>query len=613
MPKFDKEVFKDHISEFDPDNMSNLDALADDLWNYSYNNKTSWTKYQEDLKQIITDHGFTIKNPDRGYPFAVPEIDKVDTTDQQNILKYLDFTKGLHIEDEICRYLIESPTLVYKFKEIQTNNETVERSVDIKYDYLKQLFEVYKCNAGRPAKKFAFNLIYAVYLITGKISVFMMYTIINAYGKEVTGGFSEALNPVFSKTDLSDNAAIDTLMQVIHILRIPGNQSGYSEKNRAIAEYLIKNCFSRNFYDPRSFIQMIYYYATVNNIPYDDMSDLFKDATLGVMDKILEGIIEKKDRRTLFYSRSIRQDEWLDMSNYRILNSGVLKELCKVSELDVEKLLDRMAANVRRIQDKEVTKNCDTYEIFCKQIISKMSYNPKEFINYIINSRKFYEGFFEAHISYSRNREMTSVPYDDLESMAYDIVYNNVLHQDKIFQNHIKYGIYKFTSNEFINMSPEERQDYLYEELKNCFEFLRDYNSERDDTIVWDNIHKVSDYPLIAEQSGDEDEFIKQLINRILSYADTMLTRKQTHRADKSDRCDVIYDVFSRCCEGGKALCSAAEFSYEIDEIAANLSFDGFYSFRFHDAFLYLCMKTSNPMQTFEEINSKEGYYYWDS
>ncbi|SFD30114.1 hypothetical protein [Ruminococcus albus] len=601
MAKFDKDVFTDHIKQIT--DQGNADALADALLKYKYNNKTDWETYKKALCDIIDQHGITRRKPDSGYPFDVPEIDSVDVSDIENIKKYLDFTKGMHIESEICCYLVGSPTLVYKYKE-DNGEETFEISDDIKYDYMEQLFNKYKDGRNSTDKKKNFNLIYAVYLITGKISVAMMYNIINAYGNEVTDGFSKALTPVFSKTNLSDDAAVDTLMQIIHILRVPRNLRvpRYADKNKAIAAYLIKRCFKKDFYDPRSFVQIIYYYATVNDIPYDEMSILFKDTVLIVMDKVLDGIVEPKRRRDLFYNQGIEPEKWISMDNYRKTDSSVMKALREASGLNNKELFDRMEKNVRPIVrpigDEEETKQITTYEIFCDQILTKMDYKQKPFIDYITNSKKFYEGFFKEHISYSRSMEFNITPNCDIEIMAYEIVFNNVMHKAKIYQNKKHYGLYKFTSINFKNMTEQKRKVYLRREISDCFDFVTKYEGNNE------KIKEIANYPTIAGESGSRDEFIDQLVEQILIYADILLEH------NPADRKGVLYKWFEQCCRDGG---SAYDFTNEVDDKAQGLNFDGFNPLRFHDAFLFLCMKTGSPRETFNKLNDMDGYSYWDN
>jgi hypothetical protein len=331
------------------------------------------------------------------------------------------------------------------------------------------------------------------------------------------------------------------------------------------------------------------------------MRGLFESTAREVMYKVLYDVVKNESIDDLIGDQGNEPEKWISMDNYRNIDSSVMKALREASGLDNDDLFKGMAANVRQIVDEETTTYCYTYEIFCDQILKKKDCTQEEFIDYITKSKKFYEGFFKEHKSYSRSREFDINPNGDIEKMAYDIVFKNVMHKDKIFQNNEHYGLYKFTSQEFKDMTEQEKKKYLRTEISKCFKFVYGYSSEQDDSDVWQNINKIADYPTIADESGSRDEFINKLVEQILIYADNLQKRRHP------DRKGVLYEWFEKCCRDGG---NANDFANEVDNNAQELNFDGFNPLRFHDAFLYLCMKTESPMDTFNKLNVMNGYSY---
>lgn len=380
-----------------------------------------------------------------------------------------------------------------EFLKSQTTDQDIEKE---KYNYFAKLF--YEWNKMRSAQRKAFLCCYAQVLLTQKMTRLMLNWIITTFSRVCKGGIDSSLGAQLSGDEVNYEKFIGrtSLLHLAYSITIVDIEDieDNEESNKIIVERsrrILLSVLSRDDFNPKSFLDMTYYYAIMNSLSYDELERMLRKTAFLVIKHFFADIIDDNHVdiiNNFFNEMSLSSIEgFLEFDDTSVAKIVPLLQMVDPSidyeetKAIVDKKLEDMGVNY--FNGNVLERNTNTYGYF-KDTIEPMIliYSdryllPDEFCEFMVHERRSYENYFNIQ---SRTRSITlygaSFPlYPSRETdYAYLIVHTNCLNEkikgyEGIGKNKWKETILKIKDH-------KEQINAIIEILEKVFEEISRYN-----------------------------------------------------------------------------------------------------------------------------------------
>lgn len=546
----------------------------------------SWAQFLNELEAALT--------PVLPTGFKYPVIDPLaalktvlsyrDAKTIDEIKQCLDAVRGKYTELRMESYFL-------------TNQELPENE-----NYLARIYSRYWNIKPTDGDKKVFLLLCTQFLLTKRFTCSMMNWIIDKHAKKVLGDtLSKAFDVTLNKRTPYAAMERSTLLKIAHALRI---DDFTPEQNFERTEALMIALFGEEGYDPRSFLEMLYYYASVRSLPYPKLHNSILLTAKSVLRKLLPESISTNqiDQFVNNYDAAKGQtaETLLNLAGYSGQNgflskaAGTGRNWKHLTDHATE-VLEKM--RVRSEYSPDV--DSDTWQFMqdnINEFVAKCS-NPEDFVNMITADRHFYVTFFNhAYASVSQIKAAFSEPVDLAQQAAADIYWNNCW-AELTFPSEIgKLNRDKWKESLKKENSRTARKELLINIFNDRVNYLRSLDAKK---INQKKSKREAFKKAHSYVSGNVDA----LYNAILDEVERDLFQG-------AGREKYIFQLFQIAVDNGN---SAVDFEMDID-VDSNINalrWKSFDEFDYHDIYLAMCLNTDDPMQTFETLNSTAGYEYY--
>ena len=233
---------------------------------------SSWSDFNDILKGTISRY-FKIFGTEVFYPpvpqssqelYHLPDISDVQC--EEEIIEYLSIIKNRSVENNLKRLFLLS------------QNEENER-----FNYFAAIF--YALSGTKD--KVSFICLYTQMILTQNISRSMLCFLIAKYAKFVTNSLDASLGSALNSGKINFEGFINRaqFLRIVYALRLVDNENknGVTMRSRK----LIRDCLSMDDYNPRSFIEMIYYFSVFHGLASEENKKIMQSTMGFIIKKIL--------------------------------------------------------------------------------------------------------------------------------------------------------------------------------------------------------------------------------------------------------------------------------------------------------------------------------------
>lgn len=566
----------DFITELNAlcENKINAEELYQKLISMKIPEKMCWTEFEfkirETTEKFLKDSGATALNFHEVYTMDgtnnSKDFSKRKTFDE--IIGYLDILKGMTVEKSL-------KSMIY--------NSNFE---DEHHNYFACIFKVLVHKQGI-IDYTSFLCCYAQMIITKQISRLMLNWIIAKYLKHCTGGIDKSLGRMLNSDDVKyeDFRNRSSFFRLIFSLRFPGTDDIETK-----AKDMMMKCFGEDDFNPRSFLDMMYYYGLLNFSSNDEINSSLRMLT----ENVIMFIYSDTDKKTVSeFVKEIPLDSVKSFLDFNPESLEIIAPLFKgkYSLADLKIIAEKkfIELEVNYFKSDVSLRETYTYEYFAETLkpVIKRTKDVSELIAWMVPQRRFYEGYFRI-ISRTRHDEFCPTYREsDEEIAAYEIVFSDTLNFNA--GDYVKIGTSEWKKN-IIEGKYEERTEKIAKILDPVLDKISKYSGESE------YMDKVQSYTVLDRNQ------LYEAINYELS--------RYSVKEKEISRNEYLLETFKRC---ASAEDDAVDFMMDLedDETMRSMRWDTFDSSRYQDAMLYMCLNTSKPFEMFDRINSTEGYSFF--
>lgn len=587
-----KDFIADVKKEFHlSDEQSN--SIAKQILRVKITKTSDWDDFNSQLKEVIYS---SFLNTDVSINFPEVEIDKqllnipnyAEATKKEEIIQYLDAIKGNNIEENLKRLFL---------------NSQLEKN--IKYNYFYCIFTALLSQQASNKHVETFLLCYTMVLVTQKVSHTSLKSLITIYADRCSEGLDSSL-----QAQLSGDASINyeqfkirsSFLRLVYALRIVDD----SDSELAIKkskDLLMTHCCTDG-YDPRSFLDMVYYYVLMNGKSSSVLERMLRKTAVGVILKTFgEQVSEKAAEEFVKNWSSAQVKSFLNLNKESLkkciplLQSNGITVTAKQIISMAEEKFKRMHVNYFDYDVTQKNEDSYTYQYFLDTVEplidpkSGKHMKSSDFCVWMASQRQYYECYYNVS-SRTRFEDFFDVsPIDfatDYEQYAYEIVQMNSLSKNVVSD---------FKPLGTSQWKTEIRKLETYEQK---FQAVQNLLDSRLDTI--------------AQYNGDGELAIgiriyatinrKELYSAIVDEVNKMPFVK----GEVITRADYLLKIFHEYAEEEEL---ATSFAGEVDREMEDKRWEPFNPMRYQDALLYMCMNCDEPERMFREITEMDGYDYY--
>ena len=587
--------FSEDISNIFKIDRAKADNLRENILKIEVDNTKTWTSFNTDLRSLLT--GFmTDLKPD----FKLPEVDSgknvpkyTDAKTFDDICAYLDTIKSNNIEENLKRYILKS----------QTGEE--------KYNYFARIFDLWDSVNMKPKMKESFLCCYAEILLTQQLTQTMLNFIISTFAKLYKEGLDTSLNNQlsggnFKYEKITERGSFLHLVYAITFVDADDDKVIASKRSKEV----LLSVLSKDDYNPRSFLDMTYYYAIRKSSPFACLEQMLrytaKLVILNLFGDIMSNAAESFSNDTTlskiesfldFDKNSIKQFQQFLNENHTGLKSDE-KETIDIAE-------SRMAEmNVNYFNGNVYVRDTDTLYYFKKSVEPMMKAEPEELCRWMAEERRFYESYYEIE-SKTRAGSLYGALMPEMPNTETDYAYL-IVHEDLL---DFKIGNYngignKLWKNQLRNINNEEQcikeiEKFLKENFDKITNELNSIEYKRNFSAVW----RCMQFDTLELSKAVNDELKREKAN--------------VYDKDLKGRSTYLLTMFGEYCQ--KKNNRAVSFMIALsetgdddeDEQMAENRWPFFSPLRYQDAMLYMCLNCDDPEEMFKRINDTPGYDYY--
>ena len=428
MSYYNAKTFVDEISKYNElfKNGADPQKICDIISSYQskIKRKCSWLKFDSEIKKVISDYfegvGVTVNYPkipvNTQELYKLPDIDTVHG--EAEIIKYLTITKNRSIESNLKNLFLFS-----------------QNEKDEKFNYFAAIFyALLKTDSKKD--KISFICLYVQTILTQNISRSMLCFLIAKYAKLCTKSLDDSLGVLLNSGDINFEKRKNRTMflKIAYALRFIDTRSHWKrklfiriadstkfkdrifthvrkskkpfqrkftdDKENVIkrSRNLIKNCFSVDDYNPRSFLEMIYYYSVYHGIPLEENKKMMRVT----MSFIIKMIFEKTSYKEIEeYVKKQPEDSvtsFLDFNRSSISSISYFIEEKNSSDnsFDVNKTVNDFLKKKNVFKDSKTFRYESTYDFFVYNVIPiiKSCSESQQFCEWMVKQNRFYEGYY---------------------------------------------------------------------------------------------------------------------------------------------------------------------------------------------------------------------------
>lgn len=568
---------------------------------------------EEYLKKIKSKYEFPKLSSDLG-TIKTPDIIKVKS--YKGIIDYLDEIKGNKIEENLKNFFLSS------------------LSADEEHNHFAQMF--YKSNKMQPTQKKDFLCLYSELLLTHEITRPMLDWIISTYSKVCKGGINKNIGNPLSN---GEEGFYKNLKERIQFLRLAFSITVISpddEEKTAKKQYrkVLMAVLGNEDFNPKSFVEMCYYYVIINMRSIEELESLLRDTAANIILKLFGDTIKNINKNEV--KNHLKTVTSATIENFLNFNKNSLS-LCteviqhfdaEISKVEVKKIveakLNRLAVNYF---NSEVShRKTITYEYFHETVELKVTMLKKQFSEWMIGERRFYETYFniESRTRYIKYGDaIETITASDIEQYAEEIVYEDSLKVLDI--KGFKYlGNTHWKKKIFDLQSTEERINEVEKMLNDFSDAVKRYNGDKEIVAgvrVYLEIDRQSLATAIVEKINSLYSKNKKitrkdyLFTKFKAYVDSGISATNKIFSYEEAAVDFETELSDIDYEAETEL---ADADYESE--MRKMRWEGFNPLRYHDAMLYMCLNCDypvdncdNPMEMFKKINATPGYGYYEN
>lgn len=535
------------------------------------------SKLRKTLQKAFSGMGVSIEFPEIVKDkrlIGLPDYTKAKS--KEEILKYLDAIKGNNIEENLKRLFLNS--------QLEEN----------RFNYFCCIYLALKSQNASALHINAFRLCYAVVLLMQEISRVALDSVIVIYAKRCTESLENAssLDVALNNHHFNyEGANRLNYLKLVYMLRLidEDDMKGSIERSKKL---LMTYCTGDD-YDPRSFLEMIHYYALVNNKTFGYLEGMLRITATSVIVKIF-GVSEDAARNF------IQQWPISAVESFLNINKQSFKDCAPLLHVESQEAVLMAERQMERIgvfhgnMAVEGTFTEAFFENIVKPKIKNM--NSAEFSQWMADQKQYYRCYYDTP---SRTRLWDYCGYrggdgdpQGEEEYAREIVEKNTLAKE-IFPGFPSLNIRKWKKDVQRLHTQEEKIQKVKEIFDYRLDMIRDYNGDSKKTISV-RVYVSMDRNLLYEAIVDAIRSLP-LIN-----------------GDAITRADYLRKEFDECVEVGDG---SYEFQERIsdNELMNSLRWETFNSLRYQDALLYMCLNCDNPEDVFDEITQMPSYGYYDN
>lgn len=547
---------------------------------------SSWLDFNDILKGTISGY-FKEFGTEVFYPpvpqssqelYNLPDISDVQC--EEEIIEYLSIIKNRSVENNLKRLFLLS------------QNEENER-----FNYFAAIFYALSGTSSRK-DKVSFICLYTQIILTQNISRSMLCFLIAKYAKFVTNSLDASLGSALNSGKINFEGFINRaqFLRIVYALRLVDNENKNEVTMRS--RKLIRDCLSMDDYNPRSFLEMIYYFSVFHGLASEENKKIMQSAMGFIIKKIFMDISYEAIEKYIENEPENRVIDFLEFDKSSIDNiADFIKKEYGDESIDIKETVHEFLKKLGVFKDPTTYRAESTYEFFLDNVIPAIQNcaDPQQFCEWMAGQRRFYESYYYDG-SYSRSTFFDGSEYEEVSvtgRAAHMIIYENVLN--------IK-GVENFTTLNTIDWKKEVLAQETYQKQ---LEKVKEYIGLRLDQIqVYrdpeDNRGSEKIYRIKWFLACDRNELYKVILNELI----------QNERHRNSSRSDILFNAFRMCAESGEGV---EEFFDIIDnDEMDSLRFAWFDPSRFGDALLYLCLESDDPLEMFEKITSIPGFEYFE-
>ncbi len=601
MALYNPDNFAEDITTIFKIERSEADMLKDTILQTKVVKTMKWESFNEELKSKLTgfmvnrQHDFSLPTPDPDMKMkSVPKYDQANTF--EDICAYLDAIKGNHIEDNLKRHILKSQT------------------EEVKYNYFARIFDLWNHNNMKPKMKDAFLCCYAEVLLTQQLTQPMLNFIISTFAKVYKGGLDPSLNSQLSgdknggKIKYDQIEKRDSFLHLIYAITFVDSDDDKKISSKRSKEVLL-SVLSQDDYNPRSFLDVTYYYAIINLLCFSELEKMLRDtAKLVILNLFGDNLSSAAES----FSNNITLSKIESFLDFNLASIEAFQDYLQENYSDL-KLDEKEAISIaeRRMKEMKVNyfndnvydRETNTYDYSQASVEPKVEYMiPEKFCRWMAEERRFYESYYDIE-SKTRAETLYGYPIPETPSnetdYAYLIVHEGLL--DFKIGNYSGIGS-KFWKNRFRNIDEGQRIEKIEQFLKTNFDKitneLNNIEYKRDLSAIWTCMQ--FDTLELAKAVNDE------------------LKRKKAAAYDNAmvGRSEYLLTVFEEYCSQKKSAMSFELVLSETgdedeDEQMEAKRWPFFSPLRYQDAMLYMCLNCNDPKEMFNRINNTPGYDYY--
>lgn len=578
--------------------------LCDQILKIEISGSMSWEEFNKELHTTLeeylakekSDYKIPELKSDIGL-IKVPDIAEINS--YEGIISYLDVIKGNKIEENLKRFFLRS----------QLNDE--------EHNHFAQLFKTY--SDMKLQYQSAFLCLYSELLLTQTITRKMLDFIISIFSKKCKGGINNNIGNSLSngKEDyyikLNDRISFLRLVFAITIVSPDDEVQESIDQSKNI----LLSVFGHDDYNPKSFVEMCYYYAILNMLSVEELEKLLRSTAVNVVVNLFsDSISELKKEKVEEYiaEKNLSLIEgFLDFRKYSInfCIPIIQKFNPELSSYEIEKIIENKLNKIKvdYFSGNVLRRDTFTYEYYLNEIEPRVNMysteycNEDEFSEWMAGHRRFYEGYYEIR---SKTRSLDfGIPEkaSDVEQYAWEIVFENTLEELDI--KGFKWLGKRNWKKKLLELpTKQERIMEMWSILNRLSEALEKYNYNENEMYREDKekVRKVRAYLEV-----DREFLITAIIDRL----------DNEDEKNNITRSDYLLTIFKSLADLGD---SASDFELDLsfDENSGSsdmqiMRWEEFNAMRYQDAMLYMCLNCDDPNEMFERINSTPGYSYYDN
>ncbi|MCR5141884.1 MAG: hypothetical protein K6C68_05065 [Ruminococcus sp.] len=562
-----------------------------------------WESFNADMKDLLTSF---MNKLQPGFSLPAPDISKVNSPDInkaktfEEILAYLDYVKGKNREDNLKSYILNS------------QNEE-------KYNYFARIFDLWYDKNMKPKMKEAFLCCYAEVLLTQQLTQPMLNFIISTFAKVYKGGIDKSLNVQLSRgefiNEITERSSFLHLIYAITFVYADDDKDDNDNKETAskrINEIL--SLLSVEGFNPKSFLDVTYYYAIVNMLSFQELESMLRNTAKLVIINLFGD-----DMSDVAESFS-KNNTLSEIEGFLDFNKASIEQLHKYPglELDENKMFDSIKdkdedkKGVNYFNGNVITRGTDTFNFSQFTVDPKMDvYSdqyilPEELCEWMAKDRHFYESYYDIESKTRAESVYGNVtPYtpDSERDYAYLIVHKDLL-SGKIGSVN---GIGKLWKDDFRGITDEKQR------IKDIKKFFEESFERISDALESDNLRK--DYSKIDACMQFNTLVLAEAVNNELKREKSAVYDKDL--ALRSEYLLKVFQLYSikndqtRASDFENKLSIFDEDDEDIDEQLLANRWPPFSSLRYQDAMLYMCLNSDDPEGMFNKINNTAGYDYF--